>query len=93
MIKTDGVIYRIKTLKEYNWLMQELDEAGCVWIDGEFPTEANLFHINMPNIYIFMNNKELTYREEEEGNDILSHYSMECIDVSELIENGEQEND
>lgn len=65
MIKTDGVIYRIKTLKEYNWLMQELDEAGCVWIDGEFPTEANLFHINMPNIYIFMNNKELTYRERK----------------------------
>ena len=39
MIKTDKVIYRTRTQKEYDWLMRELEDAGCIWIGGSLATE------------------------------------------------------
>lgn len=31
MIKTDKVVYRARTPEEYDWLMEKLGEAGCMW--------------------------------------------------------------
>lgn len=87
MIKTDKVIYRTRTQEEYDWLMEKLEEADCMWVDAEFPTEPNVFGICGSNTHIFLDGRELMYGGEEEYT--LSNNSMEYIEVSDLMENEE----
>src|SRR5699024_1815240 len=34
-------LYRTRTQVEYDWLMQKLEEEGCVWASGRKPTELD----------------------------------------------------
>ena len=88
MIKTDGVIYRIKTLREYNWLMEKLEKAGCVWTTGRKPTEVAAFSGYMSDTYIFMEDKELSYGTHEDYR--LFHSGQERIEVSDLMKKEEE---
>lgn len=84
MIKTDKVIYRTRTQEEYDWLMEELDKADCMWIDGEFPTESNVFSVLVSDTYIIVDNKELTYGKR--GDYGIFYDGREYIKVSDLME-------
>lgn len=57
MIKTDKVIYRTRTQEEYDWLMQELEKAGCRWMDGTKPSKLAIFYIHISNTYIYIKDK------------------------------------
>ena len=34
-------LYRTRTEEEYDWLMQKLEDEGCVWASGRKPTEPD----------------------------------------------------
>ena len=84
MIRTDKVVYRVRTQEEYNWLMQELEKSGCEWTTGEKPTESNMFCICALGTYIFVDNKEIKYGGREEY--IIFRDIHEKIEVSDLME-------
>lgn len=83
MIKTDEVIYRIRTQEEYDWLMQELEKAGCRWMDGTKPSKLAIFYIHISNTYIYIKDKKLSYGGYDHYR--LYHNSEECIEVSDIM--------
>lgn len=44
MLKTDKVIYHTKLQVEYNWLMEQLEEAGCIWASKDSPTKGQFYY-------------------------------------------------
>lgn len=91
MIKTDKVVYRTRTLEEYDWLMEKLEEAGCRWADGKKPSEVSIFCIYKSSTRIYMIDKELSYNGESDDDDI-RHSNFEGLEVSDLMKNEEKEN-
>lgn len=88
MIKTDRVIYRTRTQEEYDWLMQELEKAGCIWREGNPPTRQKPYWKNFrSDTCIRLRNKKITY----EGSDYYEYDpdegDYEFIEVSDLMEN------
>lgn len=83
MIKTDKVIYRTRTQEEYDWLMQELEKAGCRWMDGTKPSKLAIFYIHISNTYIYIKDKKLSYGGYDHYR--LYHNSEECIEVSDIM--------
>lgn len=83
MIKTDEVIYRIRTQEEYDWLMQELEKAGCRWMDGTKPSKLAIFYIHISNTYIYIKDKKLSYGGYDHYR--LYHNSEEIIEVSDIM--------
>ena len=80
MIKTDKVVYRTRTLTEYDWLMDKLDEAGCEWLGGGNPTDDDIeWALDMVETYILVNNKIISYSES-------TSKDYEYIRVSDLME-------
>lgn len=86
MIKTDKVVYRTRTLKEYDWLMEKLGEAGCVWIDGRKPVESAKFFMYKSDTCIFVEDKKLTYSDFDFYKNESDYKDYEYIEVSDLME-------
>lgn len=87
MIKTDKAIYRTRTLTEYDWLMENLEEAGCTWVDGKKPSESAKFYRYISDTCIFVEDKKLTYADFDfYNNKSYSDYKgYEFIEVSDLM--------
>lgn len=87
MIKTDKVIYRTRTLTEYDWLMDKLEKAGREWASGSLPTEMNYWVRNFAETCICLNDKRMIhsgfvfFKAESE------YKNYELIEVSDLMEN------
>lgn len=86
MIKTDKVIYHTRTHKEYDWLMDKMEAAGCEWFGGECPSDNE----DISDYCIWVEKKEISFSDEE----YLDYYKSnldtkgyEFIEVSELIGN------
>lgn len=86
MIKTDKVIYHTRTQKEYDWLMDKMEAAGCEWFGGECPSDND----DISDYCIWVEKKEISFSDEE----YLDYYKSnldtkgyEFIEVSELIGN------
>lgn len=88
LIKTDKVIYRTRTLEEYNWLMQELERGGCEWGTRKKPTEFDAFSIRKSDTHIFVYNKALTCGGGEHRKTF--YKGQEFIEVSDLMETEEE---
>ena len=86
MIKTDKAVYRTRTLKEYDWLMEKLGEAGCVWIDGRKPVESAKFFMYKSDTCIFVEDKKLTYSDFDFYKNESDYKDYEFIEVSDLME-------
>lgn len=81
MIKTDKVVYRTRTLEEYDWLMEKLKEAGCPWADGSLATEHQSYWENF---------FEDTCISVDDGKIRFTLIDYETIEVSDLMENEEK---
>ena len=91
MIKTDKVLYRTRSLGEYNWLMNELEAAGLTWEDGSLATEHQSYWADyLPDTCILLDNKKVhcSYLDFYKENPIFRDY--EYIEVSDLMENEEE---
>ena len=84
MIKTDKVVYRTRTLEEYDWLMKRLEEAVCKWYTGRKPTGLDIFYTYKSDTCIFVEDKKLTYTNSDSCKNELDY---EIIEVSDLMEN------
>lgn len=78
MIKTDKVVYRTRTLEEYDWLMEKLEEAGCTWADGSLATEHKSYWGN------FFDDTCISL---DDGKIRFTLIDYETIEVSDLMEN------
>lgn len=91
MIKTDKVIYRTRTLEEYNWLMTELDEAGCRWKDGDQPRAAKVrFGDFRPDLCICLENKKIFHACFAFLNGNPDFRDHEVIEVSDIMEDEDE---
>ncbi len=90
MIKTDKAVYRTKTQEEYDWLMEKLEEAGCVWTTGRKPTELDTFHIYKSDTCIFVEDKKLIYAGFDFYKNESDYKDYEFIEVSDLMETEEE---
>lgn len=91
MIKTDKVIYRTRTQEEYDWLMEKLEEAGCMWVTEKKPTELNIFNRHGSDTCIVVKNKGLFFIEDGDFDDFeMLLEGFERVEVSELMENEEK---
>lgn len=90
MIKTDKVIYRTRTLEEYDWLMKKLEEAGCMWAGGSSPTaprQADNWRRYSTETCISLDDERITFATFDFYNDDPDYKDREFIEVSELMEN------
>lgn len=96
MIKTDKVVYRTRTLTEYDWLMDRLDEAGCAWEDGSSPIDDNYdcyedkknWDLSISDSHIWVKNKTISFSYPEFFYDYYKEkQDYEVIEVSDLMEN------
>lgn len=87
MIKTDKVIYRTRTLEEYNWLMTELDEEGCRWNEGGQQRPGRVLFGNfLTDTCIRLENKKIFYMYFAFYNGNPDFKDYEIIEVSDLME-------
>lgn len=93
MIKTDKAIYRTRTLTEYDWLMEKLEEAGCVWINVRKPTESAKFYMYKSDTCIFVEDKKLIYSDFDFYKNESDYKDYEFIEVSELMGNEKETED
>lgn len=91
MIKTDRVIYRTRTQKEYDWLMEKCEEAGCKWAEGSLPTEEGKYWRRYSSrTCIELNGKTLVYRYfgfYKNEPDYKDYKDYEFIEVSDIMGN------
>lgn len=86
LIKTDKVIYRTRTLREYNWLMTELDEVGCRWKEGDQPRTAKVrFGDFRSDLCIYLENKKIFHACFAFLNGNPDFRDYEVIEVSNLM--------
>lgn len=90
MIKTDKVIYRTRTLEEYEWLMEKLEEAGFKWANGSLPTapeEADNWEEYLLRTGICLDYKMISYGDFNYYKTESEYKDYEFIEVSDLMEN------
>lgn len=90
MIKTDKVIYRTRTLEEYGWLMEKLEDAGLMWANGSLPTapeEADNFEEYLPRTGICLDYKMISYGDFNYYKNESDYKDYEFIEVSDLMGN------
>ncbi|KGF09696.1 hypothetical protein HMPREF1635_02085 [Clostridiales bacterium S5-A14a] len=87
MFKTDKVIYRTRTQREYDWLMQELDEAGCGWASRVKLLDFNLFCEYGSGFCVRLENKKVKYADFKFYKNDRYYKDYEFIEVSDLMEN------
>ena len=83
-MNTNKAVYHTKTREEYDWLMQELEKAGCNWLSGEKPTKCDMVGPFASETYIFVSNKELTFETREDYR--FCHEGNQYIKVSDLMQ-------
>lgn len=86
MIKTDKVIYRTRTLGEYNWLMKKLEADGFTWDDGNLPTEVNNWRWYFNETCIDFKDKIITSGDSDLYENDQDYKDYEFIEVSDLME-------
>lgn len=89
-MKTDKVIYRTRTLEEYDWLMGKLEEAGCVWSSKTELTKINAFNKYSSNCCIRLENKKMTHAHFAFYNGNTDFKDYEIIEVSDIMEDKEE---
>lgn len=93
-MKTDKVIYRTRTQEEYDWLMEQLEEAGCEWLGGGSPICGNeICDSAKSDSYISTDKKTLSFLDEELLNYYFKNPNGDCrklIDVSDIMEDKEE---
>lgn len=89
MIKTDKVVYRPRTQEEYDWLMEQLHEAGCTREDGSSPIDNDEdWSSEELNFHIWVRNKTISYSYHEFFYDCYKkRQDFEIMEVSDLMEN------
>lgn len=88
MIKTDKVIYRTKTLEEYDWLMDKLDEVWCEWQGGGSPIcGKEVCDSTKADSYICVENETISFLDEDYLYDYMDNQDFKLIEVSDLMEN------
>lgn len=93
MIKTDKVIYRTRTLEEYGWLMEKLEDAGLMWANGSLPTaseEADNWEEYLLRTGICLDYKMISYGDFNYYKNESDYKDYEFIEVSDLMENEEK---
>lgn len=93
MIKTDRAIYRTRTLKEYDWLMKKLEEAGCMWAGGKLPTApevADHWEKYLLKTCIRLDYQMITFADFDFYKNESEYKDYEFIEVSELMENDDE---
>ena len=94
MIKTDKAVYRTRTVTEYDWLMEQLEEAGCEWQGGGSPICGNeICDSAKSDSYICVENGTISFLDEELLNYYFKNPNGDCrklIDVSDIMEDKEE---
>ena len=90
MIKTDKGIYRTRTQEEYNWLMEQLQEAGFKWDDGMLPTKFNDWPEYSTETCIRLENKIIRYADFYFYTNDSEYKDYEFIEVSDLMRDEEK---
>ena len=85
MIKTDKVIYRTRTQKECDWLMEELEKLSCRWETNESPTSFKPFYTYKANNCISVEDKEIAYAKYDYFKNNPPYNTYEFIEVSDLM--------
>lgn len=86
MIKTDKVIYRTRTQKEYDWIIEKLEEAGCKWIEGSLPTEeGNYWRRYFSRTCIELIDKTLGYGNFDFYKNESDYEDYEFIEASDIM--------
>ena len=96
MIKTDKVVYRTRTEEEYDWLMENLEEAGCEWRSGDQPRKSgdtNYWGIFSSDCCIDLSRKLLACADFDFYNDNPDYKDREFVEVSDLMGDDEEETD
>lgn len=81
MIKTDKVIYHVKTVMEYDWLMRYLKTKDIQLPVKIFHSEPDL-GVLLKNGIVLINNYTFFQKTKNYNNDNFNH-----IEVSDLMEN------
>lgn len=81
MIKTDEVIYHVKTVMEYDWLMRYLKTKDIQLPVKIFHSEPDL-GVLLKNGIVLINNYTFFQKSKNYNNDNLNH-----IEVSDLMKN------
>lgn len=93
MIKTDKVVYRTRTQEEYDWLMDKLDEAGLMWVNGNFPTVSkrdNNWREYFSETCIRTNDEGIAFADFDFYKNDSDYKDYEFIEVSDLMEDEEK---
>lgn len=93
MIKTDRAIYRTRTLKEYDWLMKKLEEAGCMWAGGSFPAspkQADNWKRYYIETCINCENEIITFADFDFYKNESEYKDYEFIEVSDIMEDEDE---
>lgn len=96
MIKTDKVIYRTRTQKEYDWLMEKLEEDGFMWANGYFPTapkEGNNWREYFSETCIRIDDERIAFANFDFYKNESDYKDYEFIEVSDLMGDDEEETD
>ena len=92
MIKTDSVIYHTKTQKEYDWLIEKLEENNCTW---ESPYKADWGNwqefMSDTGVQVVENvMQQINYRYYLDNMDCMSFGKYEFIEVSDIMEDEDE---
>ena len=90
MIKTDGVIYRIKTKEEYDWLMGRLHEVGCRWLSGAKLPKIDIFSEYGLNCCVRLANQRMTHQNFDFYKNEAEYQDYEFIEVSDIMEDEDE---
>ena len=85
MIKTDKVIYHTRTQEEYDWLMEQLEDADCCWGNGELATKGNYYYMCLYATCIRVNDKTITADGIDFYKDNSKYKDYEFIEVSDIM--------
>ena len=87
-LKTDEVIYHTNTQEEFDWLMEQLQEAGCEWQGGGSPIcGKEVCDSTKTDSYICVENGTISFLDEDYVYDYMYNQDYELIEVSDLMEN------
>lgn len=84
MIKTDKVIYHVKTVMEYDWLMRNLKTKDLQLPTKIFHSEPDL-GVLLKNGIVLIDNYTFFQKSKNYNNDNFNH-----IEVSDIMENKEE---
>ncbi|MGE9896630.1 hypothetical protein ACQQ97_07060 [Anaerovoracaceae bacterium SGI.195] len=87
MIKTDKVVYRTRTQEEYDWLMEQLEKAECLWSSEDSIKDYEAFSTFLSETCIRMEKKALKSSGLDYYKTVEEYSDYEFIEVSDLMEN------